>query len=107
VCSFDAGGGLWRMPVGGGQETVAESVLGICFDPAPDGLYYVGACGTDGLCPIYFYSIATSRCTCCTKLAASSLSGDNGLAVSPDGRTLLRGQVTELGADIMVLDGLG
>ena len=95
---------IWRVPAGGGEETlVEESVLGLCFDLAQNGLYYVGACGTDGLCPMYFYSFVTGRRT---KLAASSLPGDNGLAVSPDGRTLLRGQVTELGADIMVLEAL-
>jgi dipeptidyl aminopeptidase/acylaminoacyl peptidase len=99
----DGSDSLWCVPVGGGEETlVAESVLGLCFDLAPDGLYYVGTCGTDGLCPMYFYSIATGRRT---RLAASSLPGDNGLTVSADGRTLLRGQVTELGADIMVLEG--
>ena len=99
----DGSDSLWRIPASGGEETrVAESMLGASFDRAPNGLYYVGACDTDGLCPMYSYSIATGHRT---KLAASSLPGDNGLAVSPDERTLLRGQVTELGADIMVLEG--
>jgi Tol biopolymer transport system component/DNA-binding winged helix-turn-helix (wHTH) protein len=94
---------LWRMPVGGGEETkVLDSLLGLSFDLTENGVYYVGACGADGSCPMYFYSFSTGKRT---PLAATSLPGNNGLAVSPDGLTLLRGQITGIGADLMVLDG--
>ncbi len=94
---------LWRMPASGGEETrVLESLLGLSFDLTENGVYYVGACRADGLCPMYFYSFATGRRT---PLAATSLPGNNGLAVSSEGLTLLRGQITEIGADLLVLDG--
>jgi hypothetical protein len=99
----DGSESLWRMPAAGGEETrILDSLMGLSFDVARSGIYYVDVCGADGLCPMYFYSFATGHRA---KLAASSLPGDNGLAVSPDGRTLLRAQITELGADIMMMAG--
>jgi hypothetical protein len=50
---------------------------------------------------MYFYAFANGRST---KLAASSLPGANGLSVSPDGLTLIRGQSTETSADLMVME---
>jgi len=93
---------LWRMPAAGGEETkVLESVLGFSFDVTKSGIYYVDRPGLDGLCQMYFYDFATGRST---QLAAASLPGANGLSVSPDGLTLIRGQTTETGADLMVMD---
>lgn len=91
---------LWRMPANGGEEAcVLKSLLGLSFEVTANGVYYVGKCGADGRCPIYFYSFATGGST---SLAADTLPGNNGLTVSPDGRTLLRGQINEIGADLMV-----
>ena len=91
------------MPSGGGEESkVLDSLLGLSFDLTEKGVYYVGACGADNACPMYFYSFATGKRTA---LVATSLPGNNGLAVSPNGLTLLRGQITGIGADLMVLDG--
>jgi hypothetical protein len=91
------------MPAGGGEETrVLDSLLGLSFDLTENGVYYVGTCSADGACPMNFYSFSTGKRT---PLAATSLPGNNGLAVSPDGLTLLRGQITGIGADLMVLDG--
>jgi hypothetical protein len=93
---------LWRMPSSGGEETqVLESVLAFSFDVTKSGVYYVDRPGRDGLCPMYFYSLATGRRT---QLAAASLPGANGLSISPDGTTLIRGQTTETGADLMVME---
>lgn len=93
---------LWRMPAAGGEETkVLESLLGYSFDLTESGVYYVDRCGVDGTCPMYLYSFATGRRTA---LVAASLQGNNGLAVSPDGLTLLRGQVSEIRADLMMLE---
>jgi len=93
---------LWRMPAAGGEETlVLESVLAFSFDVTKGGVYYVDRPGLDGLCPMYFYAFANGRST---QLAASSLPGANGLSVSPDGLTLIRGQTTETSADLMVME---
>jgi len=94
--------GLWRMPAGGGEETqVLPSLLGECFDVTAKGIYYVGACGSGGSCPLVFHAFADGRNT---ELPAPTLPGNNGLSISPDGRTLLRAHITEIGADIMVLE---
>jgi Tol biopolymer transport system component/DNA-binding winged helix-turn-helix (wHTH) protein len=93
---------LWRMPTAGGEETqVLESVLGFSFDVTRSGIYFLDRAGLDGLCPMYFYSFATGKRV---QLAAASLPGANGLSISPDGLTLIRGQTTETGADLMVME---
>jgi Tol biopolymer transport system component/DNA-binding winged helix-turn-helix (wHTH) protein len=93
---------LWRMSSAGGEESqVLESVLAFSFDVTRSGVYYVDRPGLDGLCPMYFYCFATGRRT---QLAAASLPGANGLSISPDGLTLIRGQTTEAGADLMVME---
>ena len=94
---------LWRMPAAGGEETqVLESMLAYSFDMTKSGVYYAGRPGLDHLSPVYFYSLATGKST---QLAAASLRGaSNGLAVSPDGTTLLRGQTSETAADLMVME---
>jgi Tol biopolymer transport system component len=93
---------LWRMPADGGEETqVLESVLAFSFDVTKSGVYYVDRPGPDGLSPMYSYSFATGKSA---QIAAATLPGANGLSVSPDGLTLIRGQTTETGADLMVVE---
>ncbi|MCC6365284.1 MAG: PD40 domain-containing protein [Bryobacterales bacterium] len=96
---------LWRMPAGGGEEArVIEGILGESFDVTGKGIYYAGACRPDGTCPLFFHAFAGGENT---QLAASTLPGNNGLCVSPNGHTLLRAHIIEIGADIMVLEGSG
>jgi Tol biopolymer transport system component len=94
---------LWRMPAAGGEETqVLESLLAYSFDVTKSGIYYGDRPGLDGLSLMYFYSFATGRSM---QLAVGSLPGSSpGLAVSPDGATLLRGLTTETTADLMVME---
>ena len=95
---------LWRMPAASGEETqVLESVLAFSFDVTKSGVYYVDRPDLDGRSPMYFYSFATGRRT---QLAAASLPGASGLSISPDGVTLIRGQTTETGADLMVMENI-
>ena len=98
---FPPGGwaSLWRMPAAGGEETqVLESVAAFGWDVTKSGVYYI-----DRPALVYFYSFATGRST---QIADASLRqrGSQGLAVSPDGMTLLADQTTEIGADLMVLE---
>lgn len=71
------------------------------WDVTTSGIYYEDVPGFDGLRAIYFYSFATGRST---QIADASLRGGSGLAISPDGTTLLRDQSTDIGADLMVLE---
>lgn len=92
---------LWQMPASGGEEKVViQSLLGESFDVTGNGIYYVGTCRPDGSCPIIFHAFADGKDT---ELAASTLPGNNGLCVSPDGQTLLRAHITDIGADLMVI----
>ncbi len=95
------GPAFWRMPAAGGEETqVLESLLAFSFDVNKGGIYYADRPGFDGLVPMYSHSFATGRKT---QIADSSLrGGGSGLAVSPDGTTLLDGRSTEIGTDLMV-----
>lgn len=99
--------GIWRISTSGGTE---ELVL--APPAAPDGWYW-----TVGQKGIYFvstadrsqptlklYSFALRRTDRIAKLEKSPW-GTAGLAVSPDGLTILYSQVDAIGSDIMVVDG--
>ena len=95
---------LWRMPAAGGEETeILESVWAWAWDVTKDGIYYEDVpSGVDGSRPTYFYAFASGRRM---QLADAGVrSSGEGLTVSPDGKTLLRGQSTGIGADLMVLE---
>jgi len=93
---------LWRMPAAGGEEIqILGYVVPFSFDVSRDGLYYLDHAGPDGSYPLQFYSFSTQKST---TPAAFSNSDDDGLAVSPDGRKLLLGKSTPIGADLMVIE---
>jgi len=93
---------VWRMSAAGGEETeILGPVWNYNFDLTNRGIYYPGRVGFDGADGVYFYSFTTGRST---QIADRALRGGQGLAVSADGTTLLVGQSTEIGADLMVLE---
>ena len=53
---------------------------------------------------IFFYEFATRKTTRVFQLAKRNDSGDPGLSLSPDGRTLLFSQLDESGSDLMLLE---
>jgi len=93
---------LWRMSPAGGEETqILESVWPFAWDLTSSGIYYEDMPGSDGLRAIYFHSFATGKST---QILDTRLRGGQGLAISPDGETLLHDASTEIAADTMVLE---
>ncbi len=97
-------GSVWRMPVGGGEETmVLDSVnqAGPSWQITRDGIYYLSMPNDSGLQDLYFLESATGRTT---KILEDRRSGEGGIAVSPDGQTILYLQEEDVGSDLMLVE---
>jgi len=97
-------GGLWKVPVGGGAETeVFRSLTFQNFAVASDRIYFIPRPDTQGHYSIYAYTFATGKSS-----LLSAVSGElgYGIAVSPDGKTLLYSQIDRRGSDLMLVDNL-
>jgi len=93
---------LWRMSPAGGEETqILASIWPFGWDLTEDGIYYENLPGPDGMRAMYFYSFATGKST---PMLDTPLRGGHGLAISPDGKTLLYDESSEIVADTMLLD---
>ena len=102
-----AEGGLFRpggaqllsLPIGGGTERqIVACASG--FDVGPGGVYYA-ECSSEGKpeASLVLWNPATGRDRPLGKLGAAS-----GLAVSPDGRTILYTKLVGSGADLMMIE---
>ena len=94
--------GLWRVaPSGGDESEVLPSVTFLNLAVTGDGIYYIPR-ADDGQYFIKFFSFLTGKSS---PVAALNGKYGNGLAVSPDGKTLLYTQVDQPGSDLMLVDG--
>jgi Tol biopolymer transport system component len=97
-------GPLWKMPIDGGEETrVLEFVLQKAFEVVEDGIYYITAGPQRPSLQFFEFQSGTSR-----ELASlpSAINGIvSGLAVSPDRKTILYGQIDQQGSDLVLVDG--
>jgi Tol biopolymer transport system component len=92
--------GLWRMPLGGGEETrVAEQALEQGWDMAPDGIYLLRKTGVD------FLSFATLQLTPAAEGIADEHHDVHELSVSPDGKWLLYTRHDRSEASIQIVEG--
>jgi len=95
-------GGLWKMPVTGGEESqVLPSVVMRAFSLVNDGIYFIPERGADGKHSIQFLSFATGKVKTVAPISRPLLEG---LCVSPDGRSLLFSQVDEAVSDLMLVE---
>ena len=102
--------GLWRMPVGGGEETAApDAAAGAVWGQmalTEGGLYFIARDGTD--LPlryaIYFSDFTSRKTTRIYQLARTLSLSARGLALSPDRRALLFTQLDASGSDLMLLE---
>jgi hypothetical protein len=94
---------VWRVPVGGGEEVrVLDSThpdagwtvgkQGIYFFTTPDG---------QGCSDICLYKLATGKIS---KIVTIERSVGYRIAVSPDERTILYGQIDQAGSDLMLVE---
>jgi len=92
-------GGLWRMPVGGGEEElVIPSVAGRNFAVANSGVYFIEATGEQAF--IRFLLFATGK----VKTVASIPSWGHGISVSPDERFLIYSRPDESPNGLMLVE---
>jgi Tol biopolymer transport system component len=91
---------VWRMPVAGGEETkVLDSV--IHWTVRKEGIYFIAWADKQGHRSICLHEFATGKVR---KIGTIERSTMEGLAVSPDGRTLLYTQVDDIGTDLMLVE---
>jgi serine/threonine protein kinase len=94
-------GSIWQVPVDGGDETrVVDSMYRwfACYAVAEDGIYFLAAAGDE----VRFYDFRTRQSRAVAPVAASP--GPRGLAVSPDGRTILYTNRDAAGSDLMLVE---
>ena len=96
--------GLWKMPVGGGEETLVLEQLGVglwgYWDLTQDGIYYYNAKTR----AIEFFSFATRKVTKVVTPERDPVFFAPGLSVSPDGRWILYAQVDIAASHIMLVE---
>jgi Tol biopolymer transport system component len=106
-----AAGGLRRVPVEGGHE---EVVLDPVFDRnwvvTPQGVYIfrmasggTGLFGKNQPADLLFYDFGAKRVTN-SGFKTPKRIGNNGLAIPPDGKSLVYPQLDELGSNIMLVE---
>ncbi len=95
--------GLWRMPLNGsGSEVqIVPSIQYWSFGVTPNGLYYLTQARPGRKPSIQYLSFATQKAITVLNLRNT---GDAGLTVSPDGRSLLYVETTNSNADIMLVE---
>jgi hypothetical protein len=92
---------VWRVPAEGGQETpVLESVTFMNFAVTDQGIYFIPEPDAQGR-SIRFLSFAAGASR---PIAAIGRSGHRGLAVSPDGQSILYTQIDQEGSDLMLVE---
>jgi len=97
---------LYAMPSGGGDERrVIDCVQARALAVTPPNvLYYLGC--APGIAPVALHrrDLNTGRDDVVGTIAQGSLPGFLGLAVSPDGKTILYARVSGDGSDVMMLE---
>jgi len=89
------------MPVEGGEETrVLESVIALrCFAVTEPGIYFLTQSNVEFY--IQFLSFATSKIETIAKVERPTLGG---LTASQDGKSILYGQLDQVGSDLMLVE---
>jgi Tol biopolymer transport system component len=94
--------GLWKMPVGGGEESqVLSSVYWRAFCLVNEGIYFIPEPSDDRRFSIQFLSFGTGKVKTVAPMSGPS---SEGLSASPDGRSLLFTQLDETGSDLMLVE---
>jgi Tol biopolymer transport system component len=97
-------GSLWKMPLDGGVETkVLDLVIQKAFEVAQNGIYYLTSSPEGRSLRLLEFKSGSS--TELANLPSIDNSIASGLAVSPDGKTILYSQIDQAGSDLMMVDG--
>ena len=99
---YERGASLRKVPVQGGEETqVLESVTFQNFAVVNEGIYFIPGPDREGRYSIQFLDFATGKSWPILRLSGAA---ERGLAVAPDGRTLLYTQIDQTGSDLMLVE---
>jgi len=98
--------GLWRMPTAGGKEEFVtghhQAGLWRYWRVTERGIYFATATSAGAM--LEFYSFANKQISEVARLSRGAERYLPGLAVSPDGRSLLYCQMDRSGSDIMMVE---
>ena len=101
--------GIWRVPAAGGEEQLVfdqhRAGTWRYWAVAPQGIYFVTA-ETPERPLIEFFNFATNKIEPVVTLEKKIISRSSGLAISPNGRTLIWSQFDQEGSDIVLLETL-
>jgi Tol biopolymer transport system component len=93
---------LWKKQVNGGEESqVLPSVAWRAFALVNDGIYFISMPEAGRNASLQFLSFATHKVKA---IATISKPLTEGLAVSPDGRSILFSQADDAGSDLMLVE---
>ena len=92
--------GLWVMPTSGGPEKLILSDPELFWRVRAEGIYYVDVANPHPR--VQFYRFATGKVITIGHLDKTA-TGAPGLAISPDGQTLLYSQIDSNTADLMLV----
>jgi eukaryotic-like serine/threonine-protein kinase len=93
---------LWRIPVGGGEESqLLPSVDWRAFTPVNNGIYFIPEPGADGKHFIQFLNFAIGKVKMVAVIPHRPYLG---LSVSPDEHSILYAQVDESSSDLMLVE---
>jgi Tol biopolymer transport system component/DNA-binding winged helix-turn-helix (wHTH) protein len=99
--------GIWRVPVAGGEESLVldqhRAGLWRYWAVTDKGIYFATA-ETPSHPIVEYYSFEANKITLVAKLDKPLFKTDPGLAVSPDGQSLLIVQMDQSGSDIMLME---
>ena len=98
-------GHLWRMPVGGGEEelVIPEEITDLYWARASGGVYFVDT-QTKPHATLKYFDAATKRISKITAMEKKPSCCGQGLAVSPDGRTILYSQEDSVTTDLILVE---
>ena len=97
------------MPANGGREEMVLPSLSRRmwgnWVPVEKGIYYIDYDDPDSVRSAWlrYFSLESRTSSKVAKLANPPAAWDNGMSISPDGKTLLHSQVDRYGSDIMLL----
>jgi Tol biopolymer transport system component len=98
--------GIWRLPLAGGEEELVPGTEVVkehrAWMLADQGIYFALSATEASL--LRFYSFATGRVADVAVLQKKPVYGPPGLAVSPDGRSILYVQRDSSSSDIMLVE---
>ena len=100
--------GLWRRPVDGASERLVVRDLSCWgyWELSDHGIYFLKGPGGLGS-TIHFHDFATGESSEFLTLGRAPACGEPGMAVSPNGETLLLTQLELGGRDLVIAEGVG